>query len=1063
MKAKKFSLILAALVVMVCFLINLSLLFVVPGRAEATVSTLSERAVQFLYQEYTENGIINSDVGVGSYALYVLNQAGVDISTWSHNGISLKDAVITTVRDDISNADKVSAKRLAHDLAAMKALGQTSLADQLILILKNKQGSKGFEDTGPLSIYSNVPAFELLSRIGLINQINTGQAKDYILDKQYTGGNDALCGSWGSSEDDRYYADFMVTTGAIRVLHRLDPAKSDVRIQKAINDGLVWVKNQQKAGGNFMAGMDDTLVDTCEVVVTLKTLGMDPEAWKSSEGKSAVDYIMNKALNPDGSFGMSQNAMDAIWALCAYNILGIYPGDEGKETEKTVGLAVVGMSGELLYGPSDVTVAETNKYGLTVLGALDASGISYHASSWSYGIYVDSIGEQANSGMSGWMYVVNGQTPSVGADQYDINNNDKIIFYYSTSMDQQPPQWDELVPEDIQFYLDPAGVILNVGDKHQLRAVWEDASGTTDVTQHAQWSVADDSIADVDSAGLVTALKAGQTEVNAVYGGLTASAVLTVSSSGGGGGGGGGSAGKSISVGLAVVGLNDEILLGPINVTVDETNEWGLTALGALDASGISYNASKWSYGYLVDYIDGLANSGLSGWMYVVNDQVPGEGADKRNIKKNDKIIFYFSTSMEQAPPKWDELKKQVSEGGGSGISTKLPDPVNDTVLNNAVRKAGEAGMVALEADSTETMLALSSIQLDKILDKGKPLAATVQGVQFVFSIDTLIVPELIVDNTAQLQIQARKLSSKDAESIVLPLTAELILAGDVYELNVLAVSKDGKEKNIRKLPDCKVLLPVPGDLQEVAAVGKIMACRYNESSQVWEEAGGTYDITSGTVSFGVEHFSKYALFETISPPEAPAKKTFEDIASHWAREEIELMATMEYLAGVGNNEFAPENTVTRAEFVTIIARMAGLTANPGGAACFYDVPVDAWYCGTLGAAVTAGLVYGVDENSFAPHEPVTREQIATMMVRLMAKDGPDITISAADTARLLAGFSDGASVSSWACAPVALMAKEKVMTGRENGQFVPLGHTTRAEAAVALCRMAQKTLLLEQ
>ena len=317
MKAKKFNLYLVALAVMACFLTCLLAPLVTPSRSEAATPFLSEKAVQFLCKDYAKSGMVNSVAGVGSYASYVLIQAGVDVSTWVHDGVSLKDAVINTVKDDISNADKVPAKCLAQDLAAMKALGQTDLADQLVLILKNKQSSEGFEDTGPLSIYSNVPAFELLSRVGLINRINTGQAKDYILEKQYRGANDAHYGSWGSKDNDQYYADFMATTEAVRVLYCLDPDKNDVQIQKAINNGLSWMKNQQKADGNFMAGMDDTLIDTCEVVVTLKTLGMDPEAWQSSEGNSAVDYIMNNALNPDGSFGASQNVMDATWVLGA--------------------------------------------------------------------------------------------------------------------------------------------------------------------------------------------------------------------------------------------------------------------------------------------------------------------------------------------------------------------------------------------------------------------------------------------------------------------------------------------------------------------------------------------------------------------------------------------------------------------------------------------------------------------------------------------------------------------------------------------------------------------------
>ena len=899
------------------------------GVAGAAISP-ANNAVQFLYNDYTNNGINNSEVGVGSYALYVLYQAGVDVSTWVYDNVNLEDAVISAVSGDISNASdqsKVSAKLLAQDLAAAKALGQDgyNLAVQLVQIMQNRQSSNGF-DKGEYSLFSNVPAFDLLGRAGSISVINTVYAKEYILSRQLTV-NKEVYGSWGGSwTDDKgthYFADFMATAQAVRALHYLNTESNDASVQAAIYSGLDWMKNQQQDDGSFVTGWDDPVIDTSEVIVTLKILGMDPADWKSSGGKSAVDYLVNDALNADGSFGTSKNNMDATWALCAYNLL------------------------------------------------------------------------------------------------------------------------------DTQFYLDPSSATLNAEDKKQLTAVWENAYGSTDVTQYADWSVADSSVAGVDK-GLVTALKAGQTVVKAVYGGLTASANLTVNSSSPGGGGGG----TAKTVGQAVVGMNGELLSGPSYVTVSETNKWGLTALGALDSAGVSYHTSSWAFGILVDSIGGQANSGMSGWMYAVNGQAAGVAPEKYNIKNDDKIIWYYSKSMDQQPPKWDDLVKQNSSGGAGGQTAALPSPVSDTALNAAVQNAAAAGLVVLQADNTQTALTLSSAQLTKILNTGKPLAVTVQGVQFVLSAESLKVPELTVANAAQLQLKALKLSSGDAQSLIEPFAGKLKLAGDVYELNALVVNKDGTQQNIKQFPDCKVLLPAPGEAREAAAAGRVMAYRYNENSKAWEEVGGTYDASGGDISFKVDHFSKYALLETVS---LPVGKNFKDIAGHWAQKEIEFMAARGYVAGVSDNQFAPENTITRAEFAAILTRMAGLTTDPGGAERFSDVPAGAWYRGAVCAAANAGLVYGTGKNSFAPDEPVTREQMAAMLVRLMAKSGLDMTVSDAGAVKMLAGFSDAAGVSPWARTPVALMAGERLMTGRESGRFVPLGNTTRAEAAVVLYRAMEK------
>jgi hypothetical protein len=941
MSVKNFNLRRVALVIAVSLLIGLPAQLFLSSGLEAAGQSLAEKASQFLYRDYVENGVNNSDAGVGSYALYVLTQAGVDVSTWVYNGVSLEDAVINAVYDDISNAadpSKVSAKLLVRDLAAMKALGQSDLVSQLEQVLQSRQSRAGF-DTGDYSLFSNLPAYDLLGRIGSISVINTVYAKDYILGEQNQTVSDDAYGSWGFTWDGAFYADFMATAAAVRALSYLDPDKSDASVQDAINNGLDWMKKQQQADGGFMAGMDDPAIDTAEVIITLKTLGMDPSSWKSGDDKSAVDYIMNDAPNPDGSFGASRNDMNATWALCAYNLLTV---------------------------------------------------------------------------------------------------------------------------QFVQFYLDPASADLSKGNKKQFKAVWQDNCGETDVTQDAEWSVDDSNIASVDNSvykGEVIALKTGKTVVSAVYGGIRASAALSVNSLSGGGGGGG------KTVGQAIVGMSGELLFAPRNVFVPETNEWGLTVLGALDASGVDYNASIWSWGILVDSIEGQSNSGMAGWMYAVDGQIATASPDKYKIGNNDKIIWYYSTSMDQQPPKWDDLVGQTSSGGGGGQSGNLLTTVSDSTLNAAVQNAGTAGMVILQADSAQTTLALSSAQLSKIKNAGKPLSVTIQGVQFVLSTDS---PQRSsadgAANTAQLQLKVVKLSSVDVQSLTESFAEKLKLVGGVYELSILAVDEDGTQQSIKQFSDCKVLLPVAEEFREAAANGEVKAYWYNETSKTWEEMGGVYDATSSAISFKADHFSKYALLQNLQQDVSlPEIKTFKDISGHWAREEIEFMASKGYVAGVGMNEFAPETVITRAEFTVILARMAGLPASPEGAERFNDVPAGAWYRGMVGAAANAKLVSGMDENNFAPNEPVTREQMAAMMVRLMVKSGLNMTIVDADTPKILNGFNDAAGISSWARSSVAMAVRDQLMAGREIERFAPLGNTTRAEATVVLYRVLQKLPQLEK
>ncbi|MEN6388979.1 MAG: DUF4430 domain-containing protein [Syntrophomonas sp.] len=108
---------------------------------------------------------------------------------------------------------------------------------------------------------------------------------------------------------------------------------------------------------------------------------------------------------------------------------------------------------------------------------------------------------------------------------------------------------------------------------------------------------------------------------------------------------------------IAVVGLKGEILYPPAAVNVTPGNRWGITALGALDATGLSYGM-KPMWPDFVDSIGGQACKGVSGWMYMVNGEIPMHLADKHPVKDGDKVIWWFSESMDQEPPSWDKLKK---------------------------------------------------------------------------------------------------------------------------------------------------------------------------------------------------------------------------------------------------------------------------------------------------------------------------------------------------------------------------------------------------------------------
>ena len=154
----------------------------------------------------------------------------------------------------------------------------------------------------------------------------------------------------------------------------------------------------------------------------------------------------------------------------------------------------------------------------------------------------------------------------------------------------------------------------------------------------------------------------------------------------------------------------------------------------------------------------------------------------------------------------------------------------------------------------------------------------------------------------------------------------------------------------------------------------------------------------------------KTALYEMSS------KVTFSDIVGHKNQQAIEKLAGKGIINGIGNGTFAPNRTMTRAEFCTIVVK--ALDIKPLESRVFSDVPSGLWYSGYVGAANANGIVNGVGNSKFNPNGTITRQEAATMVVRAAKVLGLKTAATNADTT--LSRFSDSAKVASYAKEPLA-------------------------------------------
>ncbi|MFC0213433.1 S-layer homology domain-containing protein [Paenibacillus chartarius] len=184
----------------------------------------------------------------------------------------------------------------------------------------------------------------------------------------------------------------------------------------------------------------------------------------------------------------------------------------------------------------------------------------------------------------------------------------------------------------------------------------------------------------------------------------------------------------------------------------------------------------------------------------------------------------------------------------------------------------------------------------------------------------------------------------------------------------------------------------------------------------------------------------------------AQTSKTFADAGNHWAKADIELMASKLIVKGISDNAFGPDQNITRAEFAALVTRALGLTEDKD-AAKFKDVSAQDWFAGAVGAAVKAKLVEGFEDGGFKPNALITREQMAVMISRALQFTGKATDVNSKQV-QLLSGFKDKAKISTWAQAAVAQAVDSKIIEGMDGGQFVPADNATRAQAAVMLKRL---------
>ena len=173
-----------------------------------------------------------------------------------------------------------------------------------------------------------------------------------------------------------------------------------------------------------------------------------------------------------------------------------------------------------------------------------------------------------------------------------------------------------------------------------------------------------------------------------------------------------------------------------------------------------------------------------------------------------------------------------------------------------------------------------------------------------------------------------------------------------------------------------------------------------------------------------------------------------------WSYDSVRYVYEKGMMTGTAADEFSPNATVTRAMLVTILHRLEG--APTAAASSFTDVPAGQWYTDAMAWAAANGIVNGTSATTFAPNDPVTREQFAAILYRYATYKGmDDVTL-----AEVLGRFTDRDACSAYAVPALEWAVHEGLINGMTDTTLAPKGSATRAQAAAILARFCESGIL---
>ncbi|MFT4104159.1 MAG: S-layer homology domain-containing protein [Lacrimispora sp.] len=430
-------------------------------------------------------------------------------------------------------------------------------------------------------------------------------------------------------------------------------------------------------------------------------------------------------------------------------------------------------------------------------------------------------------------------------------------------------------------------------------------------------------------------------------------------------------------------------------------------------------------------------------WTYTSGGGSGSGGGSSSNDNSSPVIVTPPAPDKPNSPTQ-GEIKVPGTVDGKGNVTVSITDKTVTDAFNKALAEAKKNGTeqngitVVLRVDtgnktgSNVTVNLPKAVQDTIIAKKIVNTIVVVDNPDIRVGMDLATVQEINKQAKSDVNITATRTNSGK-------LTGEAkkaIGSRPVFDLKV----NYGNGKAVSSFGAGSVSVTIPYTLGANEKAGNVQAVYVDSKGKVHWLVNSVYDSVEKVLRFSTDHFSTYGIGYK------QANTAFTDIAGHWAKEDIEFVASRGLFSGTSETKFSPNTAMTRGMFVTALGRLANADVRGYAKSSFSDVQDDAYYMGYIEWASKNNIVNGVGNGKFAPDQSVTREQMAVIMSNYAKTIG--YTLPKVHIENI---FTDNAKISTYAKEAVKQMQMAGVISGKNGNLYDPQGTATRAEVSAVL------------